>query len=120
MDTRPELDMDYMSDESVLKCPSCKELYLHQHTTTVYDRPFEDGPVIRTAVDGGKTELSILPADTNENPSSRRDGIRIEFTCEHCDTISMALTIAQHKGFTFLKWELAERVLSEDEARGDA
>jgi len=82
-------------DNEVLKCPSCgtDEGYLHHHGVTVYDR-HEDGPVTVTTVNGGAA---------GENPSSRRDGIAIRFTCELCPA-ELELTIAQHKGRTYLVW----------------
>jgi hypothetical protein len=40
-----------------------------------------------------------------ENPSVKRDGIVINFNCEHCDNeAKLRLAIVQHKGQTFFYW----------------
>ncbi len=37
-----------------------------------------------------------------ENPSKRRDGVAIGFTCEQCPAVFW-VTLAQHKGATLLE-----------------
>jgi hypothetical protein len=39
------------------------------------------------------------------NPSERRQGLAIAFSCEDCDA-KLELTIAQHKGNTIVEWRL--------------
>jgi len=43
------------------------------------------------------------PSKECGNPSRRRDGLAIEFSCENCPAI-LELTIKQHKGETFFAW----------------
>lgn len=97
-------------DYGWLKCPTCNEEYLHQHSVTEYVRRGEDGPTMAMELCGLATKIPNEDAD-DRNPSSRRDGIRISFYCEHCsepypDDIKafvkpdIELVLAQHKGFT--------------------
>lgn len=48
------------------------------------------------------------------NPSSRRDGLVISFTCEQCSRDDpgdvIELTIAQHKGSTEIGWRFSPRI----------
>jgi hypothetical protein len=80
-------------------CPCCRATdgYLHHHGVTVYSRE-EDGVATVTTINGGIA---------GENPSDRRDGIAIRFTCELCPA-DIELTIAQHKGHTLLAWRNAQ------------
>ena len=80
-----------------LVCPSCGENYLHQRWVREYDRAGEDGDTTVTEVYG--TKVRTVNADSERNPSRRRDGIRIAFSCECC-TAHVELIVAQHKGFT--------------------
>lgn len=91
--------------ERVLLCPGCGSENLHHMRVQVFDRDKEDAEtgrkvtverraVVVTGDAGGP------PADGG-NPSSRRDGIRINFECEMCPTKS-ALEILQHKGSTLV------------------
>jgi hypothetical protein len=94
--SRAQYTVEFVADDDVmLKCPRCgtDEGYLHHGGVTVYSRE-EDGPVTVTTINGGAA---------GENPSARRDGIAIRFTCELCPA-ELELTIAQHKGHTHLMW----------------
>jgi hypothetical protein len=92
-----------------LLCPGCGFFGgLHHDRVTVFDRIREDGPSTVTEVKNGK--VIRLCHNSNNNPSSRRDGIAIRFWCECCDAIS-ELTIAQHKGTTEMEWRIAGREL---------
>lgn len=102
-----------------IACHSCGADNLHQETIEVY-QCFEDSGGIRTVAT--LTETTI---DTNlkNNPSARRNGLRIFFRCEHChfspevhdengEVIEgsgnppplFELTIAQHKGNTITEF----------------
>jgi hypothetical protein len=101
---------------NALLCPCCGSSYLHHEFIDVYERAIEDGPTWRGRIMGievvenvGQVKCSpfapmVMDA---ENPSRRRDGIRIYFRCEDCDA-SVHLTIAQHKGCSFLEMEHVE------------
>lgn len=86
-----------------LCCPSCEQPNLHHGKIEIFNRHCEDdtrGEHI--SVDEGEMTLN---KNMKGNPSSRRNGIRIWFDCEHCVN-RCALTIAQHKGNTFLNMEI--------------
>ncbi len=111
---------------NVLHCPRCNDIYLHHEAVEVYERHGEDGPSTRIALEG-MTPLIDPPnaVRLGENPSDRRNGIRIVFSCEYCcrDLVAegpddycaaeycrqcpaaLRLVVVQHKGNTFLEWE---------------
>jgi hypothetical protein len=92
---------------SELRCPRCAGPNLHHLGVTVFDRA-EDAPVvIRTLVEGGKSKTDVVPNGDSGNPSSRRDGLAILFSCEGCGgdlADPIELMIAQHKGSTEIAW----------------
>jgi len=82
-------------------CPACGEGNLHHGEVTVFNRGEDDPKCLVTKV--GLFGTSIKITDGKGNPSSRRDGVLIEFTCEHCYA-GPVLEIIQHKGATFIQW----------------
>ena len=87
--------------DGVLRCP-CGWLHTHQGEVGVYRRFCEDaqgGTAVRFPTPGMGVMVSM-----SENPSLRRDGIRISILCEECEKTSI-LTICQHKGETLIEWE---------------
>jgi hypothetical protein len=68
----------------------------------VYERREDEPKVLRTVVSrGGGVRVDYVV--DNDNPSSRRHGVAIVFSCEHCDG-GPELVIAQHKGETLIGW----------------
>lgn len=100
--------MNIKIDDGVLSCPHCKSDYLHHTMVEIYNRR-EDKDWDRISVStcdemsgDNKYELSI--DQKGINPSLRRSGIRIIFSCEQCEHLSK-LVVYQHKGQTFMEWE---------------
>jgi hypothetical protein len=89
-----------------LVCPQCGYLNLHQGRVTVFDRSEDARMTVVNTVDGGRTSTHLLPNPIT-NPSSRRHGLAIAFSCEHCGD-GLELTIAQHKGSTEFAWRRAK------------
>ena len=93
-------------DDSELLCPRCGGSHLHQGEVVVYSRDEDAAQVRRTVVTPLVTKVTIDPG--RGNPSSRRDGLTISFSCEGCggdgDGRELLLTIAQHKGETEMAW----------------
>ena len=100
-----------------IACPSCNADNLHQETVEVY-QCFEDSGGIRTVAT--LTETTVDDKLKN-NPSTRRNSLRIFFRCEHCHFDYLGhdekgeelfgetpplfeLTIAQHKGNTITEF----------------
>jgi hypothetical protein len=88
----------------MLVCPACKFNYTHQEAVEVFDR-LEDSDGIHACVSRGTITMD---RNMHENPSPRRQGLRINFTCESChyeDSENcpppFELLIYQHKGQTF-------------------
>lgn len=80
----------------VLKCPCCRDVFLHHHTVEVFDRREDAARGQHVTVLGGRVGVDD---DLTGNPSPRRSGLRIEFFCESCGA-EPVLTVAQHKGST--------------------
>ena len=88
------------SEEQTLRCPRCEQEYLHQGAVSVFSR-WEDAVSRRTVV--SPCDGLITQSLTENNPSARRQGLEIEFSCEHCGD-GLRLAITQHKGLTFVQW----------------
>ena len=89
-----------------LLCPHCGFNYLHHEDgpVDVWQRHEDDEKSEGVRVLPAGYKKKTLPANPAENPSARRDGIRIHLKCEGCGD-TCALTIVQHKGTTFLQME---------------
>lgn len=91
------------SGDDALLCPRCGSNNLHHGRVTVYDRG-EDAPLTAVSViDGCEIFHTERESIRCANPSARRHGLAILFTCEGCGVWS-ELTIEQHKGETYLHW----------------
>lgn len=93
-----------------LHCPRCGENNLHQIGVTVYYRGEDAEYIVKTNVQGATTSTEMVANKESDNPSSRRDGLAIQFRCEHCTgypTDILELTIAQHKGSTEVGWRFS-------------
>lgn len=96
------------SDTSQLHCPRCGEGALHHSSVTVFDRDEDARSVVKTVVEAGKVHVD--PSALNEgNPSSRRDGLVVDFWCEACGNEPIQLCIGQHKGSTEIGWRYNQR-----------
>ncbi len=100
---------DIYADSSTLQCPACEYDFTHQEYYEIFQcRGDVDTTGIRTIV-----QLNQTTVDTNMkgNPSSRRDGMRMFFTCEGChgspdesqNPPMFELLIYQHKGVTIFE-----------------
>jgi len=86
-----------------LLCPACGSDNLHHCGVTVFDRAEDAEQVTRTRVMTGVIESHIVD-NSDANPSSRRDGMVIDFECEICTAKPIQLRLAQHKGITLIWW----------------
>ena len=99
---------DWSAQASLLDCPRCGADLLHHAGVTTFDRGEDVATAIRTEVRGRKVSVDAS-ASNRDNPSSRRDGIVIDFWCEGCGEAPLQLTIAQHKGSTEIGWRFEDR-----------
>jgi hypothetical protein len=98
---RPKFERLTYGEHGVgLVCPGCGCSNLHHDQVDVYARDAEDSPTGYHATVTAGAGLRLLNNMT-DNPSSRRDGLRVLFWCEQCPALS-ELTIVQHKGTTYL------------------
>jgi hypothetical protein len=84
-----------------IACPNCGGNYLHHTLVTAYWRTAEDADRGLRVESGAESVLT--GTEMAGNPSSRRDGIEIQFWCETCHALPRLL-LAQHKGNTELQW----------------
>jgi hypothetical protein len=92
--------------DNALRCPACRGECLHHDKVEVFSRS-EDSPDTMTAVTTGDgvTRVEMIASSKSLNPSKRRDGLRVHFSCEHCSATPI-LEIAQHKGSTLVNWRI--------------
>ncbi len=105
-----------LNSENVLTCPKCGDFNLHHSNVEIFNRDKEDakeGLHVET-----HDQLVFVDRDMADNPSSRRNGFRILFSCESCHTDvntgealepDMWLMISQHKGATEFCWEVGNQ-----------
>ena len=96
------------TEEGCLSCPRCGSGYLHHEAVTIFNRD-EDAQEMVTVVTPTRLSQTQEPSAGSGNPSSRRSGLTVRFTCEECcwelpNVPLMELTIAQHKGATYMEW----------------
>ncbi len=99
-----------------LLCPCCGGTYLHHDTVFVFNRREDAEMVNKTTVEGTRVVTEVVEDRTSGNPSGRRTGLSVDFWCELCGvdkdgepTKNMRLHILQHKGNTFMQWEVSDR-----------
>jgi hypothetical protein len=98
-----------------LVCPTCGGNNLHHYRVDTFDRN-EDAPNgLHARITGGRVAINH---DITGNPSTRRDGLIVRFWCESGCPDSM-LTIAQHKGTTFVAMKPEDVDPAESVQRGD-
>jgi len=101
--------LNTFAEYSELYCPVCQGPNIHQGRVAVFQRGEDGVKTFQTIVSGEKADVAVVDSSQCANPSSRRQGLRIEFDCENCHSREpntfIALTISQHKGFTELSWE---------------
>jgi hypothetical protein len=93
--------------DGILQCPNCSSENLHQDSASVFFRDSEEsltGKFFR--IDRTKAEKTL----GDKNPSSRRDGLLIEFWCEECDADPI-LAIYQRKGYTYIHWHSMRKLV---------
>lgn len=112
-------EYSYNDMGSELLCPKCNETYLHQRNVTVFHRSEDHDKTIVMQQCGEDMVVTPFPSRDTCNPSPRRQGLLLEFECEHCHYRHIddeddapprkplhRLAIYQHKGTTYLEWQL--------------
>ena len=105
-----------VDDLNELLCPSCGGEYLHHYRIEVSDRGEDDDSVLFTSITTGTVPVGEKPPQfpvsvgpksnpDSRNPSARRQGLRVIFWCEGC-AADLQLMISQHKGNTFVEWDV--------------
>ncbi len=95
---QPTFDQYHESVGAELECPGCGNNDLHHECIEVFDRSEDEPKGLHVTVNGGSVNVDT---DLKGNPSARRHGLAIHFSCEHCKA-KPVLTIAQHKGKTYV------------------
>ena len=98
-----------------LNCPCGDGGNIHQGNATIFECGEDPHTTTVIAQDGCNVQATKFPSQDTCNPSPRRHGMLIEFTCEQCSykyngeddaTLekTFRLAIFQHKGNTFMEW----------------
>jgi hypothetical protein len=109
----------FLEDNLILRCPHCDGIYLHQRKVQTFFRS-EDEDQTKVSLHSFDEDITtVMTNDLSLNPSYRRHGLRISFTCENCTTPEGHslpdigdLCIYQHKGQTFVEWDTNENIIS--------
>jgi hypothetical protein len=88
--------------DGALLCGGCGEFCTHFRSLHVFMRGEDHDHGLRLDVDMARSQVSTSTRMGDGNPSSRRDGLALTFTCEFCKHIT-EVTFAQHKGTTFIE-----------------
>lgn len=99
--TCPQEGVSLKFYQNGLHCP-CGFENLHHDRVTIFNREEDESRVRVAETDGISCVMSIQDNKESDNPSSRRDGIIIDFWCEA--GCKPRLAIYQHKGTTYFKW----------------
>ena len=93
-----DLVVETPDDHWKMVCPYCGDDYVHHTGVRAFERDYEDGP--SRALSTEDPDPRWIADDLNLNPSSRRNGLYIDFwaECGH----EWILAFYQHKGQTFL------------------
>lgn len=85
-------------DGGRLECPSCGNDYMHHDRVEIFECGEDAASGLRVVVSD-----AVVTTDTSlqGNPSSRRHGLRVHFSCEGCAVRSF-MEISQHKGNTYV------------------
>jgi hypothetical protein len=75
---------------------------LHQTSVEIFDREEDQKTGLHVVARRGKQLL--VDEDMSNNPSSRRQGLKINFIFECCEDKVHTLNIVQHKGSTLMFW----------------
>ena len=87
--------------DDVLLCPACGGDYLHQGKVEIFNRSEDADEGAHVSVLGDDVRVN---RDLAGNPSARRHGMTINFTCELCPA-QIQMDISQHKGNTYVGME---------------
>lgn len=92
--------MDPKILDGILTCPGCGGQHLHHVLVDVFARHQEDSETgLHVVV--GSVDL-IVDQQMTDNPSPRRGGLTVQFSCEDCEVTTL-LHVFQHKGSTMLR-----------------
>lgn len=83
-----------------LECPSCGSRYLSHKKIKIFERKEDEELGLHIEVEGMSVSAD---QDLFGNPSSRRNGLMIQFQCEECGGDPVML-ISQHKGNTVINF----------------
>jgi len=93
-------DLQNADELELLCCPQCGFHCLHHDKVEIFECEEDANSGVHVVVCDGR---AVIDNSLAGNPSERRHGLRIHFWCEGCQVRSV-LTIVQHKGSTFVKF----------------
>jgi hypothetical protein len=105
--------------ENPIHCAWCGEFNLHHFKVEFFARHEDDELTQETQIELNRgrwanVTVQLVASRRSRNPSSRRTGLIISFSCEHCSGIT-ELHIAQHKGTEYFGLVKGGRRICEDD-----
>lgn len=95
---QPKFDQYHEGYGAEPLCPSCGGNYLRHESVEVFEREGDQANGVHVSVGEGNAKINT---DLSRNPSARRHGLSIHFSCEHCSA-KPVLHVSQHKGNTIV------------------
>ena len=95
--------LTYTSEDKIVNCASCGEPNTHQVGFIWFQRAEDavQGSAVFITSSGQHRSIPYNDGPNSPNPSSRRHGSIVVFSCEHCDALT-GIHFAQHKGITII------------------
>lgn len=90
-------------NQETLICPECGLENLHQEKVESVFRDREDYDGTHVSHNKGGV---LITRKVDGDIGGRREIAHIHFSCEHCPNKIYKLTIQQHKGATYLYWNI--------------
>lgn len=93
---------------AVLLCPRCNSHNLHHKSVGWYYGREDSKNLTYTFVHGNSVHQEKVSRRGSGNPSQRRHGFVVDFSCEDCGSKDLELNFSQEKGETVVEWRVKE------------
>lgn len=105
--------LSYTSEDKIIHCASCGEANTHQEGFIWFQRAEDasQGLAVFVTSSGDHRSIPYNDGPDSPNPSSRRHGSIVVFSCEHCDVLT-GVHFAQHKGVTIVETKKVEESMT--------
>lgn len=89
-----------INNQNELLCAACGYNYTHLISIEAFERAEDAVSGLHVIIEG---QSAITNTALDGNPSDRRDAVRLTYSCEGCDKLTV-ISFIQHKGNTFVEY----------------